>query len=88
MFISFESLGVFHNEGEENTSGSQKDRMICFENFRLIKLQSVQLEHCLHSACRGCIKHYLESLASAVVTCPYCRLPVDSVLYNSRFVKM
>ena len=66
---------------------STKDCHICSENFRVEDLQSFHRKHSLHLACRDCIKHYLDSLAfyvhsSAVVTCPYCRLPVNSILYN------
>ena len=56
-----------------------KDCHICFENFRVEDLQSFHLENSIHFACRDCIKHYLDSLASA---CPYCRLPVNTILYN------
>ena len=45
-----------------------KDCHICFENFRVEALQSFHQEHSLHLACRDCIKHYLDSLAKAVVT--------------------
>ena len=55
---------------------STKDCHICFENFRVEDLQSFHLEHSLHLACRDCRKPYLDSLASAVVTCPYSRLPL------------
>ena len=61
---------------------STKDCHICFENFRVEDLQSFHLEHSLHLACRDCIKLYLDSLASAIVTCPYCRLLVKSILYS------
>ena len=67
---------------------STKDCHICFKNFRVEDLQSFHLEHSLHLAGRDCIKHYLDSLASAVVTCLCCRLPVNSVLYNKKFVKV
>ena len=61
----------------------RKDCMICFENFILVDLQSFHLEHRLNLACKECTKQYLNSLASAdVVRCPYCRLPVDSILIN------
>ena len=56
--------------------------MICYENFRIVDLQSFHIEHSLQLACRDCINYYLDCLASAFVTCPYCRLPVDSILYN------
>ena len=55
---------------------------ICFEIIRVDDLQSFHLEPSLHLACRDCIKYYLNSSASAVVTCPYCRSPVGSILYN------
>ena len=67
------------------TSSSQikKDCLICLENFTVAELQSFHLDHSLHLACRDCIKQYLDSLANVdFVRCPYCRLPVDSVLYN------
>ena len=59
-------------EKTPQTVTANKDCMICFENFRLKELQSFQLEHSLHLACGECIKLYLDSLESAVVTCPYC----------------
>ena len=46
--------------------------MICFENFRLVELQSFHLENSLNLSGRDCIKHQLDSLASSVVTCPHC----------------
>ena len=36
--------------------------MICYENFRIVELQSFHLGHKLHLACRECIKHYLDSV--------------------------
>ena len=84
MFISFEFLGVTTMRVKKKPQAikSRKDCHICFENVRVEDLQSFHQEHSLHLACRDCIKHYLDSLASAVVTCPYCRLPVNSILYN------
>ena len=64
-------------------ASKNKEYMICYKNFRILELQSFHLEHSLHLACRECIKHYLDSLASAdIVRCPYCRLPVNSILCN------
>ena len=84
MFISFEFLGVTTMRVKKKPQAikSTKDCLICFENFRVEDLQSFHLEHSLHLACKDCIKHYLDSFASAVVTCPYCRLPVNCILYN------
>ena len=84
MFISFEFLGVatMRVKNKPRTVTAKLDCMICYENFRIVDLKSVHIEHSLQLACRDCIKHYLDSLASAFVTCPYCRLPVDSILYN------
>ena len=84
MFISFEFLGVTTMRVKKKPQAikSRKDCYICFENFRVEDLQSFHQEHSLHLACGDCIKHYSDSLASAVVTCPYCRLPVNSILYN------
>ena len=90
MFISFEFLGVTtmrvkkKPQAIKTTNGCH----ICFENLRVEDFQSFLLEHSLHLACRDCIKHYSDSLASAVVSCPYCRLPVKSILYNYNFVKV
>ena len=70
------------------TVAAKKDCMNCFKNFRLVELQSFHLEHSVHLACRDCIKPYLDSLASAVVTFPDCRLPVNSILNNIKFVKV
>ena len=56
---------------------------ICFENLSLEELQIFHLDNILHLAITEFIKEYLDSLASgAIVRCPYCRLPVDSILYN------
>ena len=84
MFISIEFLGVTTMRVKKKPQAikSRKDCHICFENVRVEDLQSFHQEHSLHLVCRDCIKHYLDSLASAVVTCPYCRLPVNSILYN------
>ena len=84
MFISFEFLGVTTMRVKKKPQAikSRKDCYICSENFRVEDLQSFHQEHSLHLACRDYIKPYLDSLASAVVTCPYCRLPVNSILYN------
>ena len=82
MFISFEFLGVpkMRVKKKPQVIKSTNDCPICFKNFRVEDLQSFHLEHSLHLACIDCIKHYLDSLASAIVTCPYCRLPVESIL--------
>ena len=69
------------------TIKSQKNCHICFKNVKVEVLQSFYLAHSLHLAYRDCIKHYLDSLASAVVTFHYCRLPVNNILYNQSFVK-
>ena len=62
---------------------STKDCHICFENFRVEDLQSFHLEHKVSTlACGDSIKHYLDSFASAVVTCPYCILHVNSILHS------
>ena len=84
MFICFEFLVVTTMRVKKKPQSVKitKDCHICYENFRVEDLQSFHLEHSLHLARRDCIKHYLDSLASAVVTCPYCRLPVNSNLYN------
>ena len=59
----------------------KRECIICFENMSSEELQSFHLDHKLHLACRECIKHYLDSLASAAsIRCPYCRLPVVSFL--------
>ena len=61
----------------------KRECIICFENLSLEELQSFHLDHRLHLACRECIKLYLDSLASAdIIRCPYCRIPVDSIMYN------
>ena len=68
------------NPRAQETESKKRKCRICYEN--LEELQSFHLDHRLHLACRECIKHYLDSLAGAVVIrCPYCRLPVDSILY-------
>ena len=84
MFISLEFRGVttMRMKKKPQAIKSTKDCHICFETFRVEDLQSFHQENSLHVACRDRIKHYLDSLASAVVTCPYCRLPVNSILYN------
>ena len=80
MFISFEFHAV---PTMRVTNKPQTEKcMICYENFGKVDLQSFQIEHSLHLACRDCIKH-LDSLASTEkVTSPYCRVPVDRILYN------
>ena len=84
MFIKFEFLGVTTMRVKKKPQAikSTNDCHIYFETFRVEYLQSFHLVHSLHLACRDCIKHYLDSLACAIVTCPYCRLPVKIILYN------
>ena len=84
MLISFEFLSVttMRMTKKPQALKSTPECHICFENFRVEDLQSFHQEHSLHLACRNSIKHFLNSLASAVVTCPYCRLPVNSILYS------
>ena len=67
----------------------KRECILCLENLSLEELQRFHLDHRLHLACRECIKQYLESLPSAaIIRCPYCRLPVDSILYNYFFVNV
>ena len=47
----------------------------------MLDLQSFHSTYKLHLACRNCIYSYLNSVKNSVVPCPYCRLPVDTVLY-------
>ena len=84
MFISLEFLGVTTMRVKKTPQAikSTKDCQIFFDIFRVEDLQSFHQEHSLHLACRDCLKHYLDSLASALVTYSYCRLPVNSILYN------
>ena len=61
----------------------KRECIICFENLSLEEIQSFHLDYRLHLACIEFIKHYLDSLASAdIIRFPYCRIPVDSILYN------
>ena len=84
MLIGFEFLGVTTMRVKKKPQAvkSTKKCHICFENFRVEVLQSFHLEHSLHLACGDCVKQYLDSLPSAVVTGLFCRLPVNSILYN------
>ena len=84
MFIKSEFLGVttMRVRNKPRTVTAKKDCMICYENLGIVDLQSFHIEHSLHLACSDCIKHYSNSLASAFVTYPYCRLPVYCFLYN------
>ena len=61
----------------------KRECFICFENLSSEEIQSFHLDHRLHLACRECIEHYLDSLTNAaIIRCPYCRLPVVSILNN------
>ena len=54
---------------------------ICLEEYRTVELQTFHGSHRKHLACRICIDLSFKNLNSSVVKCPYCRLPVDVVLF-------